>query len=103
MTVTAGVTAVSAGNHAMAVAHAARAVGTTAKVCMPTTADPARVQACRELGAEIVLLPDIATAFAEATRIEADEGRAFVHHLIHCEKERSGPNREMFGAPSTAI
>lgn len=74
-----GVTAVSAGNHAMAVAHAARALGTTAKVCMPATADAARVQACRELGAEVVLLPDIASAFAEVARIERDEGRAFVH------------------------
>jgi len=74
-----GVTAVSAGNHAMAVAHAARALGTTAKVCMPSTANAARVRACRELGAEVVLLPDIAAAFAEVARIEADEGRAFLH------------------------
>jgi threonine dehydratase len=74
-----GVTAVSAGNHAMAVAHAARALGTSAKVCMPSSANAARVRACRELGAEVVLLPDIATAFEQAARIEADEGRAFVH------------------------
>jgi threonine dehydratase len=74
-----GVTAVSAGNHAMAVAHAAAALGTSAKVCMPQSADAARVQACRELGAEVVLVPDIAAAFAEVARIEADEGRAFVH------------------------
>jgi threonine dehydratase len=74
-----GVTAVSAGNHAMAVAHAARALGTTAKVCMPATADAARVQACRDLGAEVVLVPDIAAAFTEVARIERDEGRAFVH------------------------
>lgn len=74
-----GVTAVSAGNHAMAVAFAARALGTTAKVCMPETADPARIAACRELGGEVVLLPDIASAFAEVERIERDEGRALVH------------------------
>lgn len=74
-----GVTAVSAGNHAMAVAHAARALGTTAKVCMPETADPARIAACRELGAEVVLLPDIASAFAEVARIEGEEGRALIH------------------------
>ncbi|MBX3462827.1 MAG: threonine/serine dehydratase [Planctomycetes bacterium] len=74
-----GVTAVSAGNHAMAVAHAARAMGSTAKVCMPATADAARVQACRDLGAEVVLLPDIAAAFAEVARIEREEGRTLVH------------------------
>lgn len=74
-----GVTAVSAGNHAMAVAHAARALGTSAKVCMPASANPARVRACRDLSAEVVLLPDIAAAFAEGARIERDEGRAFVH------------------------
>ncbi|MBL9075951.1 MAG: threonine/serine dehydratase [Planctomycetes bacterium] len=74
-----GVTAVSAGNHAMAVAWAARTLGTTAKVCMPRTANAARVSASRELGAEVVLVADIAAAFAEVARIEAEEGRTFVH------------------------
>ncbi|HZX93552.1 MAG TPA: pyridoxal-phosphate dependent enzyme, partial [Myxococcales bacterium] len=36
-----GVTAVSAGNHAMAVGYAARALGTSAKVVMPKNANPA--------------------------------------------------------------
>lgn len=74
-----GVTAVSAGNHAMAVAHAARELGVTAKVVMPANADPARVEACRTMGAEVVLADDIAGAFAAAQRIERDEGRAFLH------------------------
>jgi threonine dehydratase len=74
-----GVTAVSGGNHAMAVAHAAKAIGTHAKVVMPATADPARIEACRALGAEVVLEADIATAFATVQRIEADERRAFLH------------------------
>jgi threonine dehydratase len=74
-----GVTAVSAGNHAMAVAHAARVLGTQAKVVMPASANPLRVAACRELGAEVVSMPDIAAAFAEVQRIETEEGRAFVH------------------------
>ena len=39
-----GVTAVSAGNHAIAVAWGARTLGTTAKVVMPNTADPYRVE-----------------------------------------------------------
>src|SRR5690606_13989536 len=74
-----GVTAVSAGNHAMAVAFAAAERGTTAKVVMPRSADPARIARCRTLGAEVVLVDDVHAAFAEAERIEAEEGRTFVH------------------------
>src|SRR5690606_4987875 len=43
----AGVTAVSAGNHAVATAFAARALGTSAKVVMTRSANPARIAACR--------------------------------------------------------
>ena len=74
-----GVTAVSAGNHAMAVGYAARALGTTAKVVMPKSASPFRVQACRELGAEVELVEDVHRAFARVKEIEEREGRAFVH------------------------
>jgi len=74
-----GVTAVSAGNHAIAVAFAARAVGTTAKVVMPKTANPARVALCRTYGAEVVLTDDVFAAFAEVKRIEQEEGRTFIH------------------------
>jgi len=74
-----GVTAVSGGNHAMAVAYAANAIGTHAKVVMPQSANPARVDACKALGAEVVLTPDMATAFARVEQFERDEGRAFVH------------------------
>src|SRR5205807_7233484 len=51
-----GVTAVSAGNHAMAVGYAARALGTTAKVVMPRGANPFRFESCRGYGAEVVLV-----------------------------------------------
>lgn len=74
-----GVTAVSAGNHALAVAHAATAYGTTATVVMPRTADPARIARCRSMGATVVLVDDVHAAFREAARIEADEGRTLVH------------------------
>ena len=74
-----GLTAVSAGNHAMAVGFAAAAVGTSAKVVMPRKSNPLRVQRCRELGAEVVLVDDVHQAFAEVKRIEAEEGRAFIH------------------------
>ncbi|HUJ27705.1 MAG TPA: threonine/serine dehydratase [Myxococcales bacterium] len=74
-----GVTAVSAGNHAMAVGYAARALGTTAKVVMPRSANPARVEGCRAYGAEVVLVDDVHAAFAKVHEIEANEGRTFVH------------------------
>ncbi len=74
-----GVTAVSAGNHAIATAFAARAVGTSAKVVMPKTANPARVAACRAYGAEVVLAEDVYAAFEEVERIRKAEGRSFVH------------------------
>ncbi|HWE24881.1 MAG TPA: threonine/serine dehydratase, partial [Myxococcales bacterium] len=74
-----GVTAVSAGNHAMAVGYAARALGTTAKVVMPRTANAARVQGCREYGAQVELVDDVHCAFARVREIEKQEGRTFVH------------------------
>jgi threonine dehydratase len=74
-----GVTAVSAGNHAIAVAYAARLMGSDAKVVMPESASPYRIERCRRLGAEVVLCPDIAAAFARVRAIEAEEGRTFVH------------------------
>lgn len=74
-----GVTAVSAGNHAIAVAFAARSVGATAKVVMPKTANPARVALCRTYGAEVVLMDDVYAAFTEVERIQRDEGRTFIH------------------------
>ena len=75
----AGVTAVSAGNHAIATAFAARALGTTAKVVMTDTANPSRVAACRSFGAEVVLAADVHEAFEVAQQIQDDEGRFFVH------------------------
>jgi threonine dehydratase len=74
-----GVTAVSAGNHAMAVAYAARALGTTAKVVMPRTANPARVEGCRAYGAEVVLVENVHEAFERVKQIEEAERRAFIH------------------------
>jgi threonine dehydratase len=74
-----GVTAVSAGNHAMAVGYAARSLGTTAKVVMPRNANAARVQGCREYGAEVELVDDVHRAFARVREIEEQEGRTFIH------------------------
>ncbi len=75
----AGVTAVSAGNHAIATAFAAKAVGTTAKVVMIMNASPARIEACREYGAEVILAADVHSAFDLVEEIREQEGRFFVH------------------------
>jgi threonine dehydratase len=74
-----GVTAVTAGNHGMAVAYAAGVLGTTARIVMPRTANPLRVARCRELGAEVELMADVHQAFDRVRQIEAEEGRTFVH------------------------
>lgn len=74
-----GVTAVSAGNHAIAVAYAARLVGTSAKVVMPKTANPFRVERCRGYGAEVALVDDVTQAFERVRQIQAAEGRTLIH------------------------
>jgi len=74
-----GVTAVSAGNHAIAVAYAAQLFGISAKVVMPASAPRFRVEKSRSYGAEVVLVADVYEGFAEVERIQQEEGRAFVH------------------------
>src|SRR3954466_13226289 len=74
-----GITAVSPGNHAIAAAYAAATLGATVKVVMMGSANPARVAACRALGAEVVTAPDGRTAFEMVEAIARDEGRSFIH------------------------
>lgn len=74
-----GVTAISAGNHAVAVAYAAQKLGIPAKVVMIKTANPARVALVRESGAELLLAEDGASGFAMVADIQAKEGKFFVH------------------------
>jgi threonine dehydratase len=74
-----GVTAVSAGNHAMAVGYCASVLGSHAKVVMPSNANPGRIAGCRAYGAEVVLVNNVHQAFEEVRRIEREEGRTFVH------------------------
>lgn len=74
-----GVTAISAGNHAVAAAFAAAAVGTTAKVVMIASANPLRVELCKSYGAEIIFAADAHSGFELVNRIEQDEGRTLIH------------------------
>jgi threonine dehydratase len=74
-----GVTAVSAGNHAIAAAWAARSAGVSAKVVMIGTANPRRIELTKSFGAEVVMAGDAKEAFATADRLVADEGRVMIH------------------------
>ncbi len=75
-----GVVAMSAGNHAQAVAYHATRLGIDATIVMPTSTPFVKVQRTRELGATVVLRGDgLAEAEAEANRLAADEGRTYVH------------------------
>jgi threonine dehydratase len=74
-----GVTAISAGNHAIAVAYAAQKLGVPAKVVMLASANPARLALARACGAEVLMAPDGATGFAMVADIQASEGKFFVH------------------------
>jgi threonine dehydratase len=74
-----GITAMSAGNHAIATAYAAKCIGVSAKVVMQSSANPARIAAARSLGAELVMAKDGATGFAMVEEIVKQEGRTFIH------------------------
>ncbi len=74
-----GITAVSAGNHAIAAAYAAQTAGISAKIVMIGTANPSRIAACKALGAEVVMADSAHEAFAVAESIQSEEGRFFVH------------------------
>ncbi len=74
-----GITAMSAGNHAIATAYAAKCLGVHARVVMQASANPARIDAARALGAEIVMAKDGPTGFAMVEEIVKSEGRTFIH------------------------
>lgn len=74
-----GVAAFSAGNHAIATAYAAKTLGVSAKVVMPKSANPFRVERCQALGADIVFADDMAALHSAVERLQKDEGRALVH------------------------
>jgi threonine dehydratase len=76
----AGVICASAGNHAQGVALSAQLLGTRAIIVMPTTTPQIKIDAVRARGAEIVLAGEsFDEAYAEARRLEALGGLAFVH------------------------
>lgn len=73
-----GVVGVSGGNHAQGLAYAAKELGVHATICMPANTPTHYLEATRGYGAEVVLSPDIAAAFAEGRRLR-DSGMVEVH------------------------
>jgi threonine dehydratase len=77
---TAGVVAASAGNHAQAVAVAARARGTEAVLYMPESAPIAKIEAVREYGGEVRLVAGSFDEAAAAVREAVErEGLTLIH------------------------
>ncbi len=74
-----GIVAASAGNHAIAASYAAQQLGTTAKVVMPKSAIPMRVERCKYFGGQVVLVDDITEVFATMEQIAEEEGRSIIH------------------------
>jgi threonine dehydratase len=75
-----GVIAASAGNHAQAVAWAARKLGTSATLFMPREAPLAKIAAVREYGGEVRLVDGMLdVAFKEAQAAAEQQGGVFVH------------------------
>jgi threonine dehydratase len=74
-----GLVTVSAGNHAQAVAWAARIAGATCVVVMPSDAPTSKIDAVRGYGAEVVSHADRATLFDKLNEVKNARGLTFVH------------------------
>lgn len=74
-----GLGAVSAGNHGIALAWAAGTAGVPVTVVMPENASPAKIEATRALGAEVILEGDVNQAWALLDKLVGERGLTLVH------------------------
>ena len=75
-----GVIAASTGNHGQSVAFAAQLFGVSAIICAPEGANPVKVEAMRDLGAEVVLVGrDFDDAREHCERLAAEHGYRYIH------------------------
>jgi threonine dehydratase len=75
-----GVIAASTGNHGQSVAFGARLQGVRATICAPENANPVKVGAMRDLGAEVILHgADFDEAREHAERLAGEHGYRYVH------------------------
>ena len=100
----AGVAAASGGNHGVAVAFAAHALGVPARIFVPTVASPAKVARIRQCGAELSITGErYADALAACETWIAQSGALSIHAFdqietmlgtgtLGCELERQAPD-----------
>jgi threonine dehydratase len=75
-----GVIAASTGNHGQSVAYGASLFGITAKICVPEGANPLKVRAIEDLGAEVIIKgADFEAAKANADRLSREHGYRYVN------------------------
>ena len=74
------VIAASTGNHGQSVAFAARLFGVSAIICAPEKANPVKVEAMQDLGAEVILHGDrYDDARLHAERLANEHGYRYIH------------------------
>ena len=75
-----GIIACSAGNHAQGVAMAAARNGIKAMICMPDGAPLSKIEATKQMGAEICLVKGVYDdAYAKAIQLQEETGATFIH------------------------
>ncbi len=74
-----GLITVSAGNHALALAWAAREVGVSVTVVMPEGSSPLKVRGTEAYGAKVILHGSIQEAVAHTHRLREELGLTLVH------------------------
>jgi threonine dehydratase len=75
-----GVLTASSGNHGLAVAYAARLLGTRAVICVPDSANPQKVSAIEEQGAEVLKVgSNYDQVYENSVKIARRRGLTFVH------------------------
>lgn len=76
----AGAVAASTGNHGQSVAYASKVFGVKATICVPEGANPSKVQAMRDLGAEVIFHGvDFDEAREHAAQLGEKKGLRYIH------------------------
>ena len=75
-----GVIAASTGNHGQSVAYASRLFGVSAIICAPAAANPVKVEAMQDLGAEVILDGErYDDSRRNAARLAREQGYRYIH------------------------
>lgn len=74
-----GLVAGTGGNHGVAVALAAKVYDVNAKVIVPKTINPMRLQAIRDMGVDVMQVASITDVLDTMVKVAKEEGRTIVH------------------------